>query len=88
MNSTTLNPIICPSILSGDFACLAMESDRMEKAGAHYLHIDVMDGNTTPFRESIIICQGHFVPNLTLGAPIVKSLRKHTKMFLGMLATF
>jgi ribulose-phosphate 3-epimerase len=58
--------VISPSILSCDFALLAQESKRMEELGAHSLHVDVMDG--------------HFVPNLTLGAPIVKSLRKHTSM--------
>jgi ribulose-phosphate 3-epimerase len=61
---------IAPSILSADFARLADEVARAEAAGADLLHVDVMDG--------------HFVPNLTIGPPIVEALRKVTKLPLDV----
>jgi ribulose-phosphate 3-epimerase len=61
---------IAPSILSADFARLADEVSKVEAGGADLLHIDVMDG--------------HFVPNLTVGPPIVEALRKVTKLPLDV----
>src|SRR5262245_45229839 len=61
---------IVPAILSADFARLGAEIERVERGGAALLHLDVMDG--------------HFVPNLTIGPPVVASIRKATRLHLDV----
>ncbi|KAF8104100.1 hypothetical protein N665_0179s0009 [Sinapis alba] len=73
-----VSPKIAPSMLSSDFANLAAEAKRMIDLGADWLHMDIM------ILGCITQCYSsrHFVPNLTIGAPVIQSLRKHTNAYL------
>lgn len=61
---------IAPSILSADFSCLREQIKRVEETGINHLHLDIMDG--------------HFVPNITFGPPVIKKLKSHTGLIFDV----
>lgn len=65
-----MKPIIAPSLLSADFSRLAEAIDMINQSEAAWLHLDIMDG--------------HFVPNITFGMPVIRDIRKHTSKVLDV----
>ena len=63
-------PVIRPSLLAADFAHLEREIRRLEEAGARILHLDIMDG--------------HFVPNISFGFPVIEAIRRSTRLPLDV----